>query len=45
MDTGLDALKIASKIAAHKAAETTSKFIRNKIAGKIVTPYENSRNV
>ena len=36
LDTGLDALKTASKKVVHKAAEATGKFIRNKIADKIV---------
>ena len=43
--TGLDALKYASEKIAHKTAEVTGEFIRNKIADKIVKPDENSRNV
>ena len=31
LDTGLDALKTASKKVVHKAAEATDEFIRNKI--------------
>ena len=34
--TGLDALKIASKKVAQKAAEATGEFIGNKIADKIM---------
>ena len=48
MDTGLAALKTASKKAVHKAAEATGEFLRNKIADKIVKPKhvidENLRN-
>ena len=36
LDAGLDALKTASKILVHKAAEGTSESIRNKITDKIV---------
>ena len=35
LDAGLDALKTASKILVHKAAEGTGEFIRNKIIDKI----------
>ena len=48
MDTGLAALKTASKKVVHKAAEATGEFLRNKIADKIVKPKhvidENLRN-
>ena len=40
LDTGLAALKTASKRVAHKAAEATSEFIGYRIADKIVRPYE-----
>ena len=43
--TGPDPLKTASKKVVHKAVEATGEFIGNKIADKIVTPNENSRNV
>ena len=47
--TELDAPKTASKKVAHKAAETTSEFIGNKIPDKFVEPKSvadaNSRNV
>ena len=36
--TGLDALKTATKKVAHKSAEATWEFIRNKIADKIAKP-------
>ena len=36
--TGLDALKTATKKVAHKSAEATWEFIRNKIAYKIAKP-------
>ena len=49
LDTGLDALKTASKKVVHKAAEEIVEFIENKIAAKSVTPKhvidENPRNV
>ena len=49
LDTGLDALKTASKKVVHKAAEATGKFIGNKFADNIVKPKrvidENPRNV
>ena len=35
MDTGLDALKTASKNVVPKAAEVTGEFIRNKIADAV----------
>ena len=48
LDTGLDALKIASKKVVHKAAEATGD-IGNKIADKVVKSKhgidENTRNV
>ena len=47
--TGLDVLKTASTKVAHKAAEATGEFIKNKIVNKIVNPKPvpdvNSRNV
>ena len=36
LDTGLDALKTASKKLIHEAAKAPYNFIGNKIAGKIV---------
>ena len=49
MDTGLDALKTASKKVVHKAAETIGEIIGNKIVDKMVKPkhviVENPRNV
>ena len=49
LDTGLDALKTASKKVVHKPAAATGEFIGNKIADKIVKKNpvidENSRNV
>ena len=36
LDTGVDALKTASKKVVYKAAKTTGEFIGNKIAEKIV---------
>ena len=57
MDTGLDALKNASKKVVHKAAEETSEFIGNKIVDAVAklndekilkqkpVINENSRNV
>ena len=49
LDTGLDALKTASKKVVPKAAKETSESIGNKIADKIVKPKhvinENPRNV
>ena len=36
LDTGLDALKTASKKVVHKPAAATGEFIGNKIADKIV---------
>ena len=49
LDTGLDALKTASKKVVDEAAEATGEFIGNKIADKIVKPKhvidENPRNV
>ena len=49
LDTGLDALKTASKKVVHEVAEATGEFIGNKIADKIVKPKhvidENPRNV
>ena len=49
LDAELDALKTASKIVVHKAAEATGEFIGNNGADKIVTQKqviaENSRNV
>ena len=36
LDRGLAALTAASKNVAHKAAETTDKFIESKIVDKIV---------
>ena len=48
LDTGVAALKTASKKVVHKAAEATGEFLRNKIADKIVKPKhvidENLRN-
>ena len=48
-ETGLDALKTATKKVAHKVAEAKGEFIENKIANKIVKPKavpdDNSRNV
>ena len=48
LDTGVAALKTASKKVVHKAAEATGEFLRNKIAEKIVKPKhvidENPRN-
>ena len=37
-DTGVDALKTASKKVVHKATEATGEFIGNKIANKILKP-------
>ena len=53
LNTGLDALKTASKKVVHETAATTGEFIANKIAdtvaklndNKIVKTDENSRNV
>ena len=45
LNTGLDALKTASKKVVQKAAKATGKFIGNKIADKIVKPDKNPRNV
>ena len=49
LDTGLDALKTASKKIVHKVAEGTCEFIGNKIADKIVKAKpaidENSKNI
>ena len=49
MDTGLDALKTASKKVVHKAAETIGEITGNKIVDKMVKPkhviVENPRNV
>ena len=49
LDTGLDALKTASKKVVHKEAEATGEFIGKNIAGKIVKPKhvidEDPRNV
>ena len=44
MNTGLNALKTASKKVVHKAAEATGELIRNKIVGKILKPDEHPRN-
>ena len=44
-ETGLDALKTASKKVVHEAVKTTGEFIGNKIADKIVKPDENLINV
>ena len=48
LDTGLDALKTASKIVVHKAAEATGEFKGNKVTDKIVKQKpvidENSRD-
>ena len=38
LDTGLDALKSASKKLGHKSAEATGEFIGNKIVDKTVKP-------
>ena len=43
--TELDAAKIKSKKEVHKTAAATGELIGNKIAGKIVKPDENARNV
>ena len=46
---GLDALKTASKIVAHKLTEATGEFIRKKIADEATRPKPmsdtNSRNI
>ena len=44
-ETGLDALKTASKKVVHEAVKATGEFIGNKIADKIVKPDENLINV
>ena len=41
MDTGLDALKTASKKVLHEAAEETAKHIRNKIACAVAKSNDN----
>ena len=38
LDTGLGALKTASKKIVQKATEATGEFLKNKIADKIVKP-------
>ena len=43
--TGLDAIKTASKMIIHEAAEATGEFIGSKISDKIMKPEANSRNV
>ena len=40
MDTGINALKTASKKVISKADETTSEFLGNKINEKIVKPVK-----
>ena len=49
LQTGLVALKTATRRKAHKAAEATGEFIGNKIANRNVKPKlvpdENSRNI
>ena len=49
LNIGLDVLKTNFKKVVHRAAETTSEFLRNKFANKIVKQNpaidENSRNV
>ena len=49
LDTGLHALKTASKKVVYKAVEATGEFIGNKIPDKIVKQKavldENSRNI
>ena len=49
LNTGLDALRTASKKVVHKAAEITGEFLGNKTANKTVKQKpvidENSRNV
>ena len=45
LDTGIDALKTASKKVVHKVAEATGEFIGNKIADKTVKPAENLQDV
>ena len=39
LDTGIDALKTASKKVVRKVAEATSEFIENKIADKIMNCF------
>ena len=45
LDTGIDALKTASKKVVHKVAEATGEFIGNKITDKTVKPAENLQDV
>ena len=49
LDTGLDAVKTASKKVFYKTAETTGEFRGNKITNKIVKQksviHENSRDI
>ena len=45
LDTGVDALKTASRKVIHNAGEETVEFIGNKIAGKIVKPSRNVKQI
>ena len=40
MDTGLDALKTASKKLVHEAAEATGEFLENKITVAVAKLYD-----